>query len=229
MWDGQLFTEVAAYTQLDRNYLNRAGMPTPAAADRYEGTIPYWRVALQHDFSDRHYVEVGGYGLQAKRFPGDVQTAGTDTLTDVAVDATYQYTGSKRHFLATHATWIHEDDQLDAAHRVTKAALSDHLDVFRADALYSFDNTWTPAVELFHSTGSTDAKFFRTPGGSPNSDGYVLELSYAPWGKKDSPVRWANIRLNTRFVGYSRFNGKTAGASDNNTFFVGANLAFAPF
>ena len=56
-----------------------------------------------------------------------------------------------------------------------------------------------------------------------------MELSYAPWGKKSSPVRWANLRLNARYVGYSRFNGKTAGASDNNTFLVGANLAFAPF
>lgn len=229
MWDGQLFTEVAAYTQLDRNYLNRAGMPTPATADRYDGAIPYWRVALQHDFSDRHYVEVGGYGLQARRFPGDVQTSGTDTLIDVGIDATYQYTGSKRHFLAAHAIWIHEDDKLDAARVVSKTAASDHLDVLRADALYSFDNTWTPAVELFHTTGSTDRKFFKTSNGSPNSDGYVLELAYTPWGKKDSPARWANFRLNARWVGYTRFNGKTAGAPDNNTLMLGATMALAPF
>jgi hypothetical protein len=229
MWDGQLFTEVAAYTQLDRNYLNRAGMPTPAAADRYEGTIPYWRLALQHDFSDRHYVEVGGYGVSARRFPGDVQMSGADTLTDVGLDATYQYTGSTRHFLATHATWIHEDDKLDAARAVNKTAASDHLDVFRADAIYSFDNTWTPAVELFHTTGSTDPKFVKTSNGSPNSDGYVLELAYMPWGKKDSPVRWANFRLNARWVGYTCFNGKTAGASDYNTLMLGATMALAPF
>ncbi len=229
MWDGQLFTEFQAYGQLDRNLLNRAGMPTPATADRYDGTIPYWRVALQHDFSDTHYVEVGTYGLRAKRFPGDVQTAGADTITDTGLDATYQYTGSKRHFLATHATWIHEFDRLDAAHVVARTASRDHMDVLRADAIYSFDNTWTPAVELFHTTGSSDARFFKTPNGSPNTDGYVLELAFTPWGKKDSPVRWANFRLNARYVGYTRFNGKTTGASDNNTFLVGATAAFAPF
>jgi hypothetical protein len=229
MWDGQLYTEFAAYSQLDRNFLNRMGLATPANADRYDGVMPYWRVALQHDFSDRHYLEVGGYGVQAKRFAANVQSAGTDTLTDVGLDATYQYTGSKRHFLAAHATWIHEDDQLDASRILTKTAASDHLDVFRADAIYSFDDTWTPAVMVFHTTGSTDAKFFKTPNGSPNSDGYVLELGYAPWGKADSPARWANVRLNARYVGYSRFNGKIDGASDNNTFFIGANLAFAPF
>ena len=70
---------------------------------------------------------------------------------------------------------------------------------------------------------------FKTAGGNPNTDGYVLELGYAPWGKAGSPVRWANIRLNARYIGYSRFNGKTTGASDNNIFFIGANLAFAPF
>jgi len=228
MWDGQLYTEVSEYGQLDRNLLNREGLATPATADRYHGTIPYWRVALQHDFADKHYLEVGAYGLQAKRFPGDVQTAGTDTLTDVGFDATYQYTGSKRHFVATHATWIHEDDQLDAARRVAKTAPSDRLDVVRADILYSFKDTWTPALELFRTTGSTDAKFFKTPNGSPNSEGYVLELAYTPWGKKET-IHWANLRLNARYVGYSRFNGRTVGASDNNTFMIGLAAAFAPF
>jgi hypothetical protein len=229
MWDGQLYTEVAAYGQLDRNLLNRSGVATPATADRYQGTMPYWRVALQHDFSDKHYLEVGGYGVQARRFPGDVQTAGTDTITDVGLDATYQYIGSKRHFLATHATWIHEDDHLDAARVVARTAASDHLDVMRADAIYSFDNTWTPAAEVFKTTGSTDPKFFKTGNGVPNTDGYVLELAYVPWGKKDSPVRWANLRLNARYVGYTRFNGKTAGASANNVFLIGISAGFAPF
>jgi hypothetical protein len=228
MWDSQLYTEFAAYGQLDRNLLNRAGIATPASSDRYQGTMPYGRIALQHDFSDNHYLEVGAFGLQAKRFPGDVQTAGTDTITDTGLDATYQYTGSKRHFFTTHAVWIHEDDQLDAARVIAKTQGSDHLDVLRADALYSFDNTWTPAVEVFHTEGSVDPKFFKTANGSPNTDGYVFELSYAPWGKKTT-VQWANIRINARYVGYSRFNGKTAGASDNNTIFVGASLAFAPF
>jgi len=229
MWGGQLYTEFEVYGQLDRNLLNRAGIATPANADRYQGSIPYWRVALQHDFHDTHYIEVGAYGLEAERFPGDVQTAGTDRITDAGLDATYQYTGSKRHFLATHATWIHEDDQLHAARLVNKTAPSDHLDVFRADALYSFDHTWTPAVEIFRTTGTTDPKFFRTRNGSPNTDGYVLEIAYAPWGKKDSPAVWANFRVNARYVGYTRFNGQTAGASDNNTFLVGVSAAFAPF
>jgi len=228
MWDDQLYTEFAAYGQLDRNFLARQGLATPATADRYQGTIPYWRLALQHDFSDKHYLEVGAYGVQAKRFPADVQTFGTDTITDVGLDTTYQYIGSKRHFVAAHATWIHEDDKLDASHLTAKTATSDHLDVLRADAIYSFNDTWTPAVELFKTTGSNDPKFFRTANGSPNSDGYVVELMFTPWGKKDT-VRWANARLYTRYVGYTRFNGKTAGASDNNTFLVGLSAAFAPF
>ena len=229
MWDGQLFTAFQAYRQLDRNLLNRLGIPTPANADRYDGTILYGRIALQHEFSDAHYVAVGAYGLRAKRFPRNVQTAGTDTITDVGLDATYQYTGSKRHFLATHATWIHEDARLDAAHVVAGTARRNHMDVLRADAIYSFDNTWTPAVQLFRTTGSSDRRFFRTPNGSPNTDGYVLELAFTPWGKNDSPVRWANFRLNARYVGYPRFNGRTAGASDNNTLLLGATAAFAPF
>jgi len=228
MWDDTLYTEFAAYGQLDRNFLNRQGVATPATADRYRGTIPYWRIALQHDFSDKHYVEVGAYGVSADRFPANVQTAGTDRITDTAIDATYQYIGSKRHFVAAHATWIHEDDRLGAAHVTAKTAPSDHLDVLRADAIYSFKDTWTPAVEIFKTTGSSDPKFFKTSNGSPNTDGYVLELMYTPWGKKET-VRWANVKFNARYVGYTRFNGKTAGASDNNVFLIGLNAAFAPF
>jgi hypothetical protein len=229
MWDNLLYTEFAEYGQLDRNLLNREGLATLATADRFQGNIPYWRVAVQHDIADTHYLEVGVYGVQARRFPGDVQTAGADTITDWGFDGTYQYIGSKRRFFAAHATWIHEEDQLDAAHVTAHTAASDYLDTFRADALYSFEDTWTPAVEYFHTSGSTDARFFKTVNGRPDTDGYVAELAFAPFGKKTSAVPWANLRLNARYVAYSRFNGTTAHASDNNTFFIGASVAFAPF
>ncbi|HEY3947978.1 hypothetical protein [Phenylobacterium sp.] len=229
MWDDWLYTEFADYGQLDRNLLNRAGLATPATADRYQGQIPYWRLAAQHSFADTHYWEVGAYGLHADRFPGDIQTAGTDGLSDLGFDATYQYIGSKRHFVAAHATWIHEEDQLDAARITAKTAAADYLDTIRADVIYSFADTWTPAVEWFHTSGSTDPKFFKTANGSPNTDGYVVELSYAPFGKKSPSIPWANLRLNARYVGYTRFNGATARANANNTLFIGVNLAFAPF
>ncbi|HEV2532659.1 hypothetical protein [Phenylobacterium sp.] len=228
MWDDTLYTEAAVYEPLDRVLLSRVGVATAATADRYSGALPYWRVALQHEFADTHYLEVGAYGLTARRFPSGIRTAGEDRLTDVGLDATYQYIGSKRRYLASHVTWIRETERLDASHRLTGARASDRLDSYRADAIYSVDDTWTPAAEVFRTNGTRDPKFFRTPDGSPDSTGYVVELAYAPWGKTSSPVTWANLRLTARWVGYTRFNGRSAGASANDTLFLGVNMAVAP-
>jgi hypothetical protein len=228
MWDDTLYTEATAYRPLNRGFLNRTGVATAANADRYTGVLPYWRLALQHEFAETHYVEIGAYGLAARRFPAGLQSAGEDRFRDVGLDATYQYIGGKRRYLASHVTWIRETARLDASHALSGARASDRLDTLRADAIMSFDDTWTPAVEVFRTTGDTDPKFFRTPGGSPNSEGYVVELGYAPWGKKHSPVNWANVKLTARWVGYTRFNGRTAGASANDTLFIGLNAAVAP-
>ena len=70
---------------------------------------------------------------------------------------------------------------------------------------------------------------FKTLDGIPDSSGYVVELSYTPWGKADSPVLWANARITARWVGYSEFNGVRAGASKNDTFYINTKIALAPF
>ena len=228
MWNNTLYGEVTAYRPLNDEMLWRVGLPRAATADRYDGVGPYWRVALQHDFGEHNYAEVGGYGVSATRFPSDRDQAGVDRLTDTGIDATYQYL-SPRQIFAAHATWIREDDDLSASTALNHTAPQDHLNVYRADALYTYDNTWTPAVELFQTAGSRDAKFFKTANGLPDSRGYVLELSYTPWGKARSPVIWANTRITARWIAYTEFNGATSGAVANNTFYLSAKVALAPF
>lgn len=229
MWDDLLYAEFTAYDPVNNNTLSRLGVASPDGTDVYDGVIPYWRLALQHDFAGGHYVEVGGYGVTAKRFPGGDRSAGTDRFTDTAVDATYQYAASAKHFVSAHATWIREDEKLTASHVLSGTSASNHLDTVRADISYSYDNTWTPTVQVFRSFGSNDPVFFGGDIGSPNSDGYILELSYVPWGKAHSPVIWANARVTLQYVGYTKFNGVTKGASDNNTLYLTTRIAIAPF
>ncbi|MDP9007273.1 MAG: cytochrome C, partial [Pseudomonadota bacterium] len=92
-WNNWLHAEVTAYRPLQNNIVRRMGLATPANADVYDGAIPYWRVALQHDLEDSHYFEIGAYGLSAQRLPTGVRTRGDDRITDTAADATYQFTG----------------------------------------------------------------------------------------------------------------------------------------
>jgi hypothetical protein len=227
MWNDLIYAEFNAYNPIDNRLASRLGVDAPAGSDVYDGVAPYWRVALQHDFAG-HYLEAGAYGIAARRFPAGLRSAGADHITDTAIDATYQYTPNPKHFVSAHMTWIHEEDALDATHRLVGSRPSDHLNTVRGDLSYSYDDTWTPSMQLFRTSGSRDPLFFTGGDGSPNSQGYILELAYVPFGKPDSPIWWANARFTIQWVGYTEFDGTHKGASDNNTLYLSSRFALAP-
>ncbi len=229
MFDNTFYGEFNAYQPFDNDQVRSLGVTTPLTADVYVDTAPYWRLAAQRNVANTHYWQVGAFGLEAKRYPNGNRNFGTDSFTDTGFDATYQYTGSKTHFLTSHVTWIHEDESLDASRSALHTNPSDHLNAVRLDAIYSYKNTWSPSVQLFQTTGSNDVKYFKTPTGSPDSRGYVLELMYSPWGKIGNSMSWGNMKLVARYIGYDKFNGSKTGASANNTFFLSATFAVAPF
>jgi len=230
MWDNLVYVEATAYDNLSRSVQTGLGGVDVKTADTFSGAIPYWRLALQHDFKN-NYFEVGTYGLTARRYPGGVTTAGTDSITDVAFDTNYQYTGSNDHFVSAHATLITEDMKLDANQALNGTNTSDHLDTLRGDISYSFQNSWTPTVQLFKTWGSKDAALYpASASGSPDSAGYVAELAYVPLGKPGSPAfDWFNGRIALQYVGYTKFEGSSSHASDNNTLFLNLWVAIDPF
>ena len=70
--------------------------------------------------------------------------------------------------------------------------------------------------------------------GSPTTGGYTLRFKWVPFGKIGSFASpWFNLRLGAQYTGYWRFNGGSSNydgfgrsASDNNSLFVYAWLAF---
>jgi hypothetical protein len=229
MWDNFLYAELLGYQALNQDFVHRSGIQTTATTDIYDGVMPYWRVAVQRDFSDRHYLALGVFGISADRFPKGIRPDGTDHIADTAGDLTYQFTGSKQHYWSAHATYIHENDRLDASHHLFGSNASDYLNTMRLDVSYSYHDQLTPTVEVFQSRGSHDPQFFKTAAGTPDSTGYVVEVAYAVWGIASSPVGWSNIRLAVRWIGYSKFNGASSDASGNNTVYVNVRFAVAPF
>jgi hypothetical protein len=228
--DNWLYIEADAYHGLSQNIRNGLGTVPVAGTDDYDGFIPYWQVALEHDFDDQHYFEVGTFGLSANRFPGGDHTTGmTDHFVDNAVDASYQWHGSQDHFVSLHATYIHENEDLNASFALTNSAnASNELNAFRADASYSYLSTYTPSVQYFNTQGTTDAAWWGTASGRPNSTGYIAEIAYAPFGKPDSPLPWINGRLALQYVAYTEFDGMHSHASDNNTIFLNLWLSLDP-
>ena len=224
MWNNWLYTEADLYRGLSRGFRNAAGdLPvadTPGVAD----TAPYWRVALQHDWG-RAYWEIGTYGIDAHLLPNDQAPSGkTDHLTDYAADANWQFTFHPRlvasDIVSAHATIIHEDQDLAANSVLTNTRAHDHLTSVRADLSYNLGATITPTAQIFHTGGNADPALWSTPNGRPNSDGYVIEIAYTPFGKPDSLIKWGNIRFALQYAGYTRFDGQSRDAAHNNDFYA---------
>lgn len=227
-----LYVEADLYHGLSRNIRNGLGTVPVAQTDQYDGLVPYWRVALEHDFDHAHYFELGTYGLVANRFPGGDQTTGAkDHIADNAVDVGYQWHADPDHFVSTHATYIRENENLDASAALGNSNPSNKLNTFRTDVSYAYMNTWIPSLEYFNSTGTRDDNgWWGTSTGSarPDSSGLVMELAYVPFGKPDSPLPWINGRMAVQYVAYTKFDGTSQHASDNNTVFLNLWLSLDP-
>ena len=73
-------------------------------------------------------------------------------------------------------------------------------------------------VSPFVKWGTSDAAFYGTANGSPDSDGVMLQVDYTPFGDGDSPFGSRfNMRVGVQYTAYDKFDGDTHGASDNNT------------
>ena len=226
LWNDAIYVEAASYFPLERQFAGRLGEGVDGSSDRYSGAIPYGRVAVLHDFGTKATAELGAYGLRARRYPGGDVGQGLATISDWAVDGTYQYIGSSRHVVSAHATYIHEDQDLHASSVLSGTRPKNWLSTVRADVSYSYADTLTPSVQAFSTTGSTDPALYSL---GLKTSGYVAELAYAPYGKPDSPLYWVNARLALQYVAYTEFNGARRGASDNNTLYLNLWVALAPF
>jgi hypothetical protein len=223
MWNELVYGEFDLYRGLGYDVLNATGIVPVAGADKTQGVIPYWRLALQQDIGP-HYMQVGTYGLNANVAPGGIEVPGhSDQFTDMALDANYQYYFNRRNvvsdLISAHATLIHEDAWLGSSRILSGSQPYHGLNTFRADLSYSFGATITPTIQYFQTNGTSDAAYFATPNGSPNSSGIIAEVAYVPWGKPDSFITWGNVRLAVQYVSYFRFDGVTNNAAANNALY----------
>jgi hypothetical protein len=229
-WNDLLYVDATLYRALGRYLSDRLGVGPSAGEtpDTFGGAIPYARIALEHG-TEKHYWQAGVFTLAADRYPeGNQSTGNTDRIVDRALDANYQFTGSTNHFVSAHAVYIHEDQNLRADQILNGTRPNDTLHTLRADVSYSFRDTWTPSIQVFHTTGSTDPALWGTPNGSPESRGYAAEIAYVPWGKPKSLPQWMNVRLAAQFVAYGVFDGTARGSSLNNTLYLSVWIAVAP-
>jgi hypothetical protein len=236
-----VYLEAGAYRGLSDRWLDNVGL-YPGNNAHVNGAAPYWRAAYQFNKGEHgeHYFSVGTFGMDVKMQP-DPTVPDTDRYTDVALDATYQYTPEGPGSIIANASLIHEKQQLNATFNAGGSDnATNHLNALELDASYAYRQTWSAGVGLFDISGGTDltrygaAALSGSNNGSPDTRGYTLQFECVPLGKMQSWGRpWINLRVGLQYTGYLRFNGGSANydgfgrsASQNNSLFLFSWMAF---
>lgn len=236
MWNDLLYVELSGYHTLGDDLQEKLGMQDVNTTDHLQGVAPYWRVVLQQNMGQQ-YFEVGTFGMDANRIPGDVEGSGTDNILDYALDATYQFNSANaKHNVSLYASAIHERQNLTATYALDNSSNTrDTLDFYKVSGSYYYENTYGITVSPFITTGSSDAiQYAPSPNGSPNSSGVIFQADYTPFGTdKSFAYPNMNVRFFAQYTAYDKFNGSSTNydgtgraASDNNTLLLGTWLAF---
>ena len=232
-----LYLEGGGYRNLSDRWLRNVGL----SADNnphINGIAPYWRLAYQVT-AGSHYFSAGTFGMQAKLQP-DPTVPDQDRYTDFGFDATYQFANEGPHGITVNSAYIHESQDLVATSNAGGATGSTHhLNTARIDASYMYRQTWSVGLGLFDISAASDpllygpGPFTGSANGSPDSDGYIVQLECVPFGKADSWGNpWVNLRVGLQYTGFWRFNGAGSNydangrsASQNNSVFLFAWVA----
>jgi len=240
--DGALGQQVAglgAYGLLDNRVYGEfsvyrtafQGGPSPQDAtstDAIHGVAPYWRAFYKVPMGQQTLM-LGTLGMWASLYPAGI-TGLQDHYTDIGVDAQYER-GLGGGTLTAHGVWIHEKQDLPADLSAgTAANPTNTLRTLRIDASVYTHSLVGLTAGFFSTTGTVDAlrypaaELSGSSSGSPDSQGYIAELSALPW---------QNTRFAIQYVAYSKFNGAShnydgfgRNASDNNTLYLLSWVAF---
>ncbi len=229
-WNDSLYAEVGGYRALSSNFLNDVNVD---AANKIDGTAPYWRLAYTQD-RHKDAWSLGVFGMSADILPG-YRAGATDKHDDIGVDASYQFLGNRKNILTFNTAYIHEHNKLGATDPGDKA----DLDRFDLAGSYYYDQTYGLSLGLFDINGTANHALYPntwdglgSANGKPDSRGYLVQADWTPFGK-EGDTSWANLRLGLQYTGYTKFNGANhnydragSDASDNDTLFAFLWTAF---
>ena len=238
-----LYLELSGYRTLSFNAQNALGADPFGAPGLFDGISPYWRVAFEPQWG-RHSLMVGAFGMDFKVHPwldtsfatwSTATIPQTDRYADVGFDSQYQYQGDN-YWLTLRGSLIREYQRLDASFATGASANpTNELNSLRVQGsiAYGGNNRFVFTGQYFNIWGTSDAGLY---GGlaagslgldpSPNSNGYIAEIAYIPFGTTAAPGwPWFNARIALQYTWYDKFEGTTIGAHNNNTLFLHAWFA----
>ena len=219
-WNDSIYAEVGAYRTLSASALNRIGIDDGGVLS---SPATYWRLGFFNDMRKQNW-SVGLFGLNAALQP-DRNGGLSDKFNDIGLDASYQFLGTRQHVGTVNARYTHEHQTRNASLDAGDATnLKGSLNEFQINASYYYNQTWGVTAGHFATSGSKDALLYSS--GSPDSAGYMLQADWTPFGKETSwAAPWANVRLGLQHTIYTKFDGTSSNAGDNDTTYLFAWLA----
>ena len=185
-----------------------------------KGFIPYWRLALQHDW-DKNYLELGTSGIASTQYLNGISGA-LDKFVDLGVDLQYERTMNLGTF-SLHSSYVLENETRGEVGDLS-ASTKYNFQAFKADANVFLKKGYGATLAYFNNTGSADVNNFPNGDNKPNSSGFIFQIEYLPW---------YNTKFAAQYVAYSKFDGSSTNydgmgrnASNNNTLYLLAWLSF---
>ncbi len=243
LYDRHLYLEAGGYETYGPSLLSATG--TTYGPGSTANVAPYGRLAYEWDWAGQS-AHVGAIFLSSNINPaiGD-RTAqgalGKDRFTDLGADAGYQFLGDGPHTATLDAILVHEFQDLKGTFNMGGASRPDHaLNQVRTNATYYYRNTYGLTLAWQYTWGTPDpvlyapAPVMGSANGKPDSNAFIVEADWVPFGKEDSWRRpFANLKLGLQYIIYTLFNGGTRNydgfghdASGNNTLFLYAWTVF---
>jgi hypothetical protein len=242
-YDRSLYFEAGLYNTFGPTLLHATGNGYGPGSTA--NPAPYVRAAYEWNFNGQS-AEIGALFLHSNFNPATATystdgTQGHDSYTDYAVDAGYQYLGDGTHTVSVLGIFDHEQQHLDGSFNTGASSQSANtLNQVRASVSYYYQQTYGATVAWQQTWGTTNPGLYApaplsgSANGKPNSNEFIFEADWAPFGKADSFASpWVNLKLGAQYTLYTQFNGGTSNydgygrnAGDNNTIYLFAWLIF---
>jgi hypothetical protein len=240
LYDRSLYLEAGLYNTFGPSLLRATGNQYGPGST--VSPAPYVRAAYEWNWNGQS-AHVGGIYLHSNVNPATASyssdgSLGHDSYSDYAVDGGYQYTGDGTHIVSLLGIYDHEEQNLTGTFNGGGATQPDNkLNQLRANASYYYMQTYGGTVAWQKTWGSPNPGLYSAGGsanGKPNSNAFIVEADYVPFGKADSwGAPWVNLKLGLQYTIYTQFNGGVKNydgngrnASDNNTLYLFAWLIF---
>jgi hypothetical protein len=242
-YDRRLYLEAGGYASFGPTLLSAAGAALGPGSTA--NIAPYVRAAYEWNWNAQS-AHVGGLVLSANFNPATSAftidgSHGRNSFTDTELDGGYQYLGDGTHIVTFDASFVHEGQNQRANFNTGAASQAGNaLNQVNANVSYFYQNTYGLTLGWQYTWGNADpllypaAPLTGSRNGSPDSNAFIIEADWIPFGKDTSWGRpFGNLKLGLQYTIYTLFNGGNGNydgfgraASDNNTFFLFAWLAF---